>query len=200
MRHALALFPLLACARHAHPEGPAAAPVITCELSVETPVRAPNDALLVHVTLRNAGRSRAWVVRQIDTVDADWIVDGRGGQARHDDALAALGKTDADGVSFSGPTGEGYGLADFVALAPGQKRTYDVQVFVVLAQSSEAIGDVDLSGGTLLSRALEPPGRHQLGLTVRSYPGSEYHRDDDPPYDTPWQARCAPVELETRPR
>jgi hypothetical protein len=206
MHHAIAssLLLLASCCAHqarsgGPASGPAGAPVITCELSIADSAIVPGDPVIVRVRLRNAGRSKSWVVRTIDPMDAEWQLDGRDDAARLSDALAALRPSpDEQGVSFSGRTGTGYGLADYIELAPGQHRTFEVDVIGMFAGETTVMdGDIDISTGTILRRALDTPGRHQLGATVRSYPASEYHRDDDPPYDAAWEARCAPVELTT---
>ena len=175
---------LSACGAPQAPRSPQPTDV-RCELTAvehSRPVR-------VRVTLTNRGGSRILVGRDLDPLDADWIVDGRDGAAR-DAAAQATIKPPVE-LQFSGPTGENVPRALVIELAPKRTRSWTIDVVQTMAGSQRIANGVDISPMTLLAAALDAPGAHTLGLVVRPLPvaGSEER----------WEARCNPIEIEVQP-
>ena len=192
MSIARALVALLGC--HTPPVHAVGARDVRCELAAVDRVVAAHQPVRVHVTVANHTGSTISVGRALDTLDADWIVDGRDGTARENDAYARIPPPVE--LSFDGPTGENLPRDVVVALAPQGTKTWTVDVARSVAESRRVANGVDISPMTLLASALAVPGTHALGLVVHSYPADSILGGDDRPA---WETRCTPIEIEVKP-
>jgi hypothetical protein len=173
---------------------------VSCRVTARDPVVVAGEPVRVRVVLTNDGVTRVWAPRRFDLDNSAWVIDGRDGQARQDDAAAATVPhvdLDANGTEFAGPT-PSYANADHVDLAPGHAWTIDVDVASSTGNTMLRARGVDLSPATLIRRALAVPGRHRLELTVRSHEPGEYHSPDYDYGDVPWQAPCNPITVDVR--